>query len=140
MLEVGKNYEIKHGRNGSLAADGIHRISWQDGDAFAVEGKSTTFTISYYSFTRLPSFGDEVEVFESGKPYDFWENFWFVKENEDYFYVCISDKVKDFSKVGLFHEYKKSQYSFRLKSAEVEKVEPKLCAEQIIEKIKELLK
>jgi len=87
-LEIGKRYRIEN--NGGILRSGDFIVSHDEGDSrFRVIGSIGAYTATYYTFVRLPSFGDEVEV-KRGSDIT-WKHWYYLGENKTTFFLSATD-------------------------------------------------
>ena len=102
-LEIGKRYHITPVVvSPCLLSEGYYIVShvgYSLGLRFQVTGDSIKEArpVSSYTFTRLPSFGDEVEVSCNGKISHTWKHYYYLGENEMAFFVSFHNKKRNFS-------------------------------------------
>lgn len=101
-LEVGKRYRIKNMAGcGSFSRPWISTVTWADSKRFTILNRFSIYLIEEHDFERLPSFGDEVEVFKQdcGTGVDLfqYDHFYYLGEADRFICVAGSDNEDFYS-------------------------------------------
>ena len=119
-LEIGKRYHITPVVvSPCLLSEGYYIVShvgYSLGLRFQVTGDSIKEArpVSSYTFTRLPSFGDEVEVSCNGKISHTWKHYYYLGENEMAFFVSFHNKKRNFSSAVYTDCFLKAEHTIKL--------------------------
>ena len=116
-LEIGKRYRITSPEEPSLK-DGEYIIAYAEDELFGVlggQGLRGSYLIRYCTFTRLPSFGDEVEILTDGIPCESGLWHYYLGENDTRYFLAWAHR-KCFDDANYTEAYEKKQFQLRLKS------------------------
>lgn len=119
-LEIEKRYHIKPKTGGQRLKEGDYIIAFSNDDWFKIVTDDCSIALSSisvdcYDFTRLPSFGDEVEVWKGKEKNTDWDFCYYVHENHEYYFIGYSSQTNVFNNLIKVDAIVKGVFTIRLK-------------------------